>query len=120
MQGVRQILIRRSTARQAVDLASAACFWEQKIGFTKQHNAILLYVSIAEGQARLLPDAGVTAKIPDAKFGELSQRLNAGEGDATELVCGVIRDVSALVKDAFPRAAEDINEVPDKPVIRFP
>lgn len=117
---LRRKVVGATQARKAVDLAAAASFWEQKIGFTKEHNAVLLYVSVWEGQARVLPDAGATAKIADAKFGEIAKSLNDTGSDGPDAVCEAISQIGALVKDAFPRAASDANEVPDKPVIREP
>ncbi|CAG0997526.1 hypothetical protein PLCT2_02854 [Planctomycetaceae bacterium] len=118
--GLRRKFVSGAQARKAVDLAAAASFWEQKIGFTKEHNAVLLYVSVWEGQARLLPDAGATAKIADAKFGEIAKALNDTGSEGPDAVCDAIAQIGALVKEAFPRAASDANEVPDKPVIREP
>ena len=117
---MRQKLISRHAQRKSVDLAAAASFWEQKIGFTKEHNAVLLYVSVMEGQARVLPDAGATAKIPEASFGEIEKSLNDTESSGPEAVCQAVAAIGTLVKKAFPRAASDVNEVPDKPVIRMP
>jgi putative membrane protein len=117
---LRHKLVSPSAQRKAVDLAAAASFWEQKVGFTKEHNAVLVYVSVMEGQARVLPDAGATAKIANAKFGEIEKSLNDAQSRATEAVCSAIAEIGALVKEAFPRAASDANEVPDKPVIRMP
>jgi putative membrane protein len=117
---LRQKLVSPKAQRKAVDLAAAASFWEQKIGFTKEHNAVLIYVSVMEGQARVLPDAGATAKIADAKFGEIEKSLNDASSAGAEAVCEAIANIGVLVKVAFPRAASDANEVPDKPVIRIP
>lgn len=117
---MRRKFVSAAQARKAVDLASAASFWEQKIGFTKEHNAVLLFVSVWEGQARVLPDAGATAKIADARFGAIAKALNDSGSDAADAVCEAITQIGALVKEAFPRASSDVNEVPDKPVIREP
>jgi uncharacterized membrane protein len=68
----------------------------------------------------VLPDAGATAKIADAKFGEIEKSLNDASSAGAEAVCEAIANIGALVKVAFPRAASDANEVPDKPVIRMP
>lgn len=116
--GLRRKFVSAAQARKAVDLAAAASFWEQKIGFTTEHNAVLLYVSVWEGQARVLADAGATTKIADAKFGEIAKSLNDSSGDGLEAVCAAIAQIGALVKPVFPRAGDDVNEVPDKPVIR--
>lgn len=118
--GLRRKFVSGAQAHKAVDLAAAASFWEQKIGFTKEHNAVLLYVSVWEGQARVLPDAGATAKIADAKFGEVAKTLNDSSADGPDAVCEAITQIGVLVKEAFLRAAGDANEVPDKPVIREP
>jgi putative membrane protein len=118
---MRRLLIPRWAMRTAVDTASHATFSQENTSLTKDRNALLLYVSVLEGEVRLMPDIGVIQKLPQGALGEMEGNLrNATSGDATQLVCDAIGKLAAHCKDCFPYASDDANELPDRPQIRLP
>ncbi|MCB9894029.1 MAG: hypothetical protein H6839_06265 [Planctomycetes bacterium] len=118
---LRRLLIPRWVMTAAVDTAAHATFSQENASLTKDRNAVLIYVSVFEGEVRLMPDIGVQQKVHEGKLGEIEGKLaNAQSGDPTELVCDAIRQLGACCGACFPIEPEDVNELPDRPQIRLP
>lgn len=118
---LRRLLITRAQRSAAVTVAAGAVFFEERAHATASRNAVLLYVSVLEGEAKILPDIGFAAKAHDAAFGEIQTVLNnAQSGDAVSLVCDAVAQLGTLGSRHFPMAQGDANELPDRPQIRHP
>lgn len=118
---LRRLIIPRWRMTAAVDDAANATFTQENASLTAQRNATLIFVSVLEGQARVMPDIGLAAKVDEAALGEIRAALaNADTGDATELVCETVRKLGECCKVCFPVLPDDRNELPDRPQIRLP
>jgi putative membrane protein len=117
---LRRLLIPRWRMHDAVQNAANAVFTEENVSLTKDRNAVLLYVSVLEGEALLMPDIGVTRKVPEAKLGEIHSKLTHATGNANQLVCDAIKALGECCKECYPRADDDQNELMDRPQIRLP
>ncbi|MCA8914015.1 MAG: hypothetical protein KDB90_01285 [Planctomycetes bacterium] len=118
---LRRLLIPRWVQTSAVDTAAHATFSQENASLTKDRNAVMIYVSVLEGEVRLMPDIGVQQKLHEGKLGEIEGKLaNAQSGDPTELLCDAIKQLGECCRDCFPIEADDVNELPDRPQIRLP
>lgn len=121
MDTLRRLVVPHRMRSERVDTAAGATFFGENVSLTKDRNAVLLYVSVFEGEVRLLPDVGIQQKAHDAKLNEIRARLaNADDGDPTTLVCEAVRELGRLCKECFPLQDDDENELPDRPQIRMP
>jgi putative membrane protein len=83
---------------------------------TTGRTGILIYLSLAEHRAEILADEAIAAKVPAEVWGEaLAAMLAELKQDhmADGLVAAVER-VGAVLAQHLPRAAGDINELPDR------
>lgn len=118
---LRRLVVPGAMRRERVDAAAAATFFEENVSLTRDRNAVLLYVSVFEGEVRMLPDVGVQQKVHDARLNEIQARLaNAGDEDPTDLVCEAVRKLGHHCAECFPIRDDDENELPDRPQIRMP
>lgn len=118
---LRRSILPRWRMQSAVQDAANAVFTDENVSLTKDRNAVLLYVSVLEGEARLMPDIGAQNRLHDATLGEISAALaSARSGDPTQLVCDAIRRLGQSCVECFPVQADDQNELPDRPQIRMP
>lgn len=118
---LRRLLIPRWAMKSAVETAAHATFSQENVCLTRDRNAVLLYISVLEGELKLMPDIGIQRVLHEAKLGEIGGALaNAVEGDAVELVCDAIRKLGDCCKERFPILPDDRNELPDRPQIRLP
>lgn len=118
---LRRLLARRITRSLFVSQAAGAAFHEQKVAWTKEHNAALLYVSVLEGESRMLADLALQQKAGEATLNEIQAALNnARDGEGLALIEQALAQLGELGAKHYPRATGDVNELPDKPVIRLP
>ena len=110
----RALLPRARLAAQVTAMARAA-FVEQGVSRTTGRTGLLVYVSTFERRVELVPDTGIDAARLSAAFDALRGSLDHGvELDA------FLHALSALgppLGEALPRSADDVNELPDAPVL---
>lgn len=118
---LHRLLIPRWRMSAAVDTVAHSIFSEENVSLTQDRNAVLLYVSVLEGEVRLMPDIGVQRQVPEARLGQIEAKIsNAESGDATELVITTLNELAQCCKECFPIQDDDENELPDRPQIRLP
>jgi putative membrane protein len=98
--------------RAAVDTQAHASFSRHGVYRTSGRTGILVFLSAAEGQARILMDRGVVEAVPQAvrnawlaTFGKLAARVD---------VDAVAAALEALGREAgthLPRSADDVDEL---------
>lgn len=110
----RRLLSRKRVATR-VHAAACAAFVDQGISRTRGRTGVLVYVSIFERRIELVADVGVDAKLVEAEVRALSASV-AGGPDFDAFVEALARLGSALAA-ALPRAEDDVNELPDAPVV---
>jgi putative membrane protein len=107
---------RRHT--QAVRAASER-FLAEAVHGTRERTGLLVYLSLLEERAVLLPDLGLDGRIPRALWGEV--RWGAGGDPArvrtTEDFLRGIAEIGSLLRSRVPAGDADVNESPDAPRI---
>ena len=83
---------------------------------THGRTGVLIFLSLAERRAEIVADEAISAKVSPEVWGAamatLVSEIRAGR-PAAGLV-GAIGQVGAVLAEHFPRAADDINELPDR------
>ncbi len=121
IDALRRLVVPRAMRSELVDTAAGATFFEENVSLTKDRNAVMLYVSVFEGELRLMPDVGVQQKVHDAALNEIMAGVaNAVDADPTDLVCEAVRKLGHICKECYPIQDDDDNELPDRPQIRMP
>lgn len=86
---------------------------------TSAHTAVLILVSIHEKQAVVIADRAIAEKLPQEYWhrpqGMMAQALREGEPAAG--MVAAIAEIGRQLAHYFPREADDINELPDRPQI---
>ncbi|MED5373636.1 MAG: hypothetical protein VX899_21645 [Myxococcota bacterium] len=75
----------RSRKAAQVDLAADAAFHRERVHDTPERQAVLVYISLLEGEVRLVPDAGVARHIPPAELKHLHWDLSTSEDTLASL-----------------------------------
>lgn len=101
----------RRVQRQAVALFRVAA--EQR---TTGRTGVLIYLSSLERRAEIVADAGIHARVTEDAWGEAMRALLAGvrDGRPGDGLVASIEQVGALLARHFPRAEDDLNELPDR------
>lgn len=117
----QRLLIPKRMRSDRVDVCAHASFSEQNIHLTADRNGCLIYVSVLEGEVRLMADVGMRTKVGENKIGEVhASLLNPGSANAVTVLCDAILALGELCSEPFPIADDDENEIPDRPIIRLP
>jgi len=86
---------------------------------TQGQTAVLILVSLAEERAAIVADVGIARKVP-ADYWHKPQSMIAKameEGGHVQGLTAAIAEIGGTLAQHFPRAADDVNELPDRPQI---
>ncbi len=83
---------------------------------THGRTGILIYLSMAEHRAEIVADEAIHSLVPAEAWGEAMADLvaEAKQGRIADGMIAAIADVGKILSDHFPRAADDVNELPDR------
>ena len=110
----RALLPRKRVAAQVRAKAREA-FVDQGVSRTRGRTGVLVYVSTLERRVEVVVDIGVDGKLLEAQARALSDAVRRGL-DLDAFLEGV-RSIGPALAAALPRSADDINELPDTPVM---
>lgn len=108
-------LLRGTTARER----ALEAFGELRIWDTERNNGVLVYLLLADRDIEIVADRGFNGRVSAEEWEAACREMEAGlaAGACAEAVVAGIAAVSALCARAFPRAAGDVNELPDAPAV---
>ena len=96
-------------------------FGKLRVWDTEDNNGVLIYLLLAEHAIEIVADRGIDAKVSDADWAAMAQRMGAAfrEGRFEDGLTHALEEVSALLVEHFPLAPDqpDHNELPDAPVV---
>jgi uncharacterized membrane protein len=89
----------------------------ERLGMTKTalRNGVLLFIASEENQFYICGDEGIDAKVPPGFWDDIAAALRTRfqAGDFTEGIVEAIRMAGEHLATFFPRASDDVNELPD-------
>lgn len=83
---------------------------------TQGRTGILLYLSSDEHGAEIVADEAIHALVPQERWGSAMAALvaEARQGRLADGMVAAIAEVGAILAEHFPRALDDVNELPDR------
>lgn len=108
-------LIRDVPARErAVELFSQLRIWD-----TAENSGILIYVQLADRRVDIVADRGIAARVAQAEWDGICRAMESafGTGRYREGTLEAIRAAEALLIRYFPATSDNINELPDRPLL---
>jgi len=112
-------LVGNKRVEEAVRERAVRAFFEKKLYRTREETGVLIFISTLEHKVWILGDRGINERIGQQLWETLAGEL-AGmirEDHAFEGVCAVIVKLGKALKEHFPRAADDTNELPDEVIV---
>ena len=90
----------------------------ERLGMTKTalRNGVLLFIAAEENRFAILGDRGIDQKVPSGFWDEIAAKLTIRFKNS-EFTDGIVEAINAAgdhLKQYFPRATEDVNELPDQ------
>ena len=99
------------TLRRAVDLFKVGA--ERR---TTGRTGILIYLSMQERRAQIIADEAIAGKVPAEAWGEAMAAMltHIKDGRIADGMCAAVEKVGTVLTEHFPRAEDDVNELPDR------
>jgi len=83
---------------------------------TSGRTGILIYISLAEHVAEIIADEAIHGKVAPGVWGDAMADLIAEvrQGKLADGMIAAVCDVGVILAEHFPRADDDVNELPDR------
>ena len=112
---VRLLLVPRALQRARAHRAALEQFVVRRVAHTKNRTGVLIFVSLAEHYARIIPDEGIAEKVPNSEWQAAIDAMIAHlrSGDIVAgLTAAIQRCADVLAAHAPPDGSP--NELPDR------
>jgi putative membrane protein len=113
---LRMLVTPKATKARRVRRRAILLFRTAAEARTRGRTGVLLYISLDEHRAELVADRAINEKVSPDAWGDAMATLidtlrqdRAGEG-----LAAAVTQVGAVLALHFPRATDDINELPDR------
>ncbi|MCL2824114.1 MAG: hypothetical protein FWD57_08995 [Polyangiaceae bacterium] len=111
-------LTRNKTLKAATWKAACTTFHENKISRTSQRNGILVFVSMLERHVQIVTDIGIdTSTLGPTWQSTIDKMNNAVRSLNFDAFITSMEELGPILGESMPRAEDDINELPDEPVM---
>jgi putative membrane protein len=112
---VKMALIPAPVKRQRASRLAREQFFGRGLHLTDNHNAILLFVSVAERYVEIIADSGIHARVADPCWQDIVADFTArvGRGQIADGFLCAIEACSARLAEHYPATAERSNRLPD-------
>lgn len=102
-----------SIRRRAVITAARATFVERGLHHTRGRTGVLVYCALTEGMAAIVVDTAVVAAVPAATLSARERAIDAAIRQGGIAAADAIAALAPVLAATLPRAADDLNELPD-------
>jgi len=117
---VQRLFVREARASEVAHEQSLLEFQRAGMARTAGRTGVLLFVSLFEHRVVVLGDAAIHAHVGEAHWTATAQAVlqAAARGDLAAGLCAGVQACGDVLATHFPRAADDVNELPDHLVVR--
>ncbi len=112
--GEIRVFVEDHSADEPLDRA-AFLFEELEMQKTELRNGILFYIAIKDHSYAVIGDAGIHEKVGDEFWEDIRNEMKEYfvNGEIAEGIVAGVTHAGQALKEYFPRASDDINELPD-------
>ena len=112
-RGIRRALTGPADRRRQVETAARALFVEKRVHNTRGRTGMLLYISLLEREAVIVPDVGLEALAATEPWKQAVAAIGAAvhQNEDGVQVAQKIRGLGPVLAPVLPRAADDVDEL---------
>ncbi len=114
--GLRRLLVSGKVLDEAVHKSALASFVEQGITNTRGRTGVLVYVSLFEKRARVVADSGIPVERLGDRWTAAVREIEVSSRKGADAFAVALLALGPILAEAVPRAADDVNELPDEMV----
>lgn len=110
---LKRFFVSPREIEEEVEEAAVVNFFREGLYRTEEGTGVLIYVSLFEHRVRILADRGINEKVEKGKWDEIVEGIVAGikQGRQAEAICEAVKKTGDLLKEHFPRKADDTDEL---------
>lgn len=112
-------LVGKKRLEEAVRTRAIRAFFEKGLYRTRDETGILIFISLLEHKVWILGDRGINERIDPLFWQTLAGELagNIRKDSAFNGLCTVIEKMGKVLKEHFPQAEGDTNELSDEVIV---
>jgi putative membrane protein len=115
---IKRALLSKKRSAERTMTAARANFVEAGVSRTRDRSGILVFVSELERAVCVVPDVGIdTAMLGDAWKSRVNALADAGAALDVSAFVSALTALGPVLGEAYPRREDDINELPDAPLV---
>jgi putative membrane protein len=120
LPGFRRAFVSEARAEELAEEQALQEFHGLGLQRTRQESGVLILVSLFERRVVVLADRGIDAKVGSERWAAVDQAVLEGlaRGSLREGLLEGVRIAGELLAQHFPARAGDVNEIPDRVVVR--
>jgi putative membrane protein len=113
-------IVPQEMQHHACMAAARAQFTEAVMGRTQAANGLLIFISVAEHYAAIIPDSGIVRVVPPETWAEVIARLitRVRAGTITDGLVDAVAACTDILAAKYPPGAVNPNEISDDLTIR--
>jgi putative membrane protein len=118
-RSVRIRLVPRGIAHDRAHRRAVEQFLVQNLTTTKGRTGVLIFVSVAERYAEIIPDIGIAEKVEASVWQAIVDKLTGdiGEGRPAEGFVAAIESVGGHLVEHFPPGSHDPRQLPNHLIV---
>ncbi len=103
-----------SGRQRATEVFSNLRVWD-----TEENSGVLIYVLLADREVHILADRGINRQVSRQDWEKIADGIQQAfhQGDFRQGAVQGIQEITRLLAGRFPARPEDLNEIPNRPVI---
>lgn len=116
---MRMMLVPRSLKHMRAHRRAVEQFLVQNLTTTRNRTGVLIFVSMAERYAEIIPDTGISAKLSADTWQAIVDKLTSdiGSGNAADGFVAAIRAVGEPLAKHFPPGSDQPPELPNHLIV---
>lgn len=116
---IRLALVPKSMKHDRAHRRAVEQFLTQNLATTKGRTGVLIFVSVAERYAEIIPDTGISSKVPAGEWQSIVDGLTdrIGTGEAAKGFIAAIAAVGQHLARHFPPGSAETNELPNHLIV---
>jgi putative membrane protein len=105
---------------QHVLTAARALFVAQGVHATRARTGLLVFIAVRDRIVDVIADTGIVAKLGQPRIDHMAQALRVALLDGPAAIGRTLANFAPELAVAFPKQADDTNELPDEPIAVTP
>ncbi|MBN1906659.1 MAG: TPM domain-containing protein [Deltaproteobacteria bacterium] len=110
---LKRFFISDKEIDEEIEEAAITAFFREGLYRTRDETGVLIFISVFEHRVQVLADRGINAKVKEGEWDAIVKMITEGikNKNQAEAICKAIGEAGRILKEYFPRRADDKDEL---------